>query len=73
MIPSLAMLWLFMLLFFFPLSSEALPLFALDWNILFFLLPLPAHYVVQPRGKSSQAHPGHPESGPRHRYLSPGL
>lgn len=38
-----------------------------------FFLPLPAHYVVQPRGKSSQAHPGHPESGPRHRYLSPGL
>lgn len=32
--------------------------------------PTPPHCVVQPRGKSSQAHPGHPESVPRHRYLS---
>lgn len=62
-----------MALYLFFLSSEALSFFALDWNIVFFLLPLPAHYVAQPRGKSSQAHPGPPESGPRHRYLSPGL
>ena len=46
--------------FFYPPSSHPLP-------------SPPAHYAIQPRGKSSQAQRGPPESGPRHRYLSPGL
>lgn len=48
------------------------PHLPLDWNISFlsfFYASHPAHYALQPRGKSSQAQPGSPESGPRHRYL----
>lgn len=70
----LCLLPLFMLLVCFFLSFLRLCLYLpLTENFLFFLLPLPAHCVVQPRAKSSQAHPGPPESGSRHRYLSPGL
>lgn len=56
--------------FFFPLIWSFV--FICPWLKHSFLsfTPSPPHCVVQPRGKSSQAHPGHPESVPRHRYLS---